>query len=209
MHHFYVNGNSFNIKGMRHTGSEILANSGFEPVDEHILIEAAKVGSRLISLDEIIDLKDDVVERFYVFRSGEVYTFTLNGHGYQWGKNEISEVEIREFARVPEEDVVLFEKEDAEPQILFASDTLTLGSPGTEHLKTEKRLVSVFYDNDPKQIPRGTYTTQELMNLFEVPAGYLLNLADEHGLHTLKPDQRTHVKDGMKFFSQVPGGGSS
>jgi hypothetical protein len=47
------------------------------------------------------------------------------------------------------------------------------------------------------------------MDIFVVPAGYLLNLADEHGLHALKPNQRTHLKDGMRFFSQVPGGGSS
>jgi hypothetical protein len=204
-----VNGNSLNISGLHHNGSKILAMAGFEPVDEHILIEAAKIGSRLISLDEGINLHADMVTRFYAFRSGELFTFTVNGHGFQWGRKEITEAELREFANVPEDDVFILEQGDAEPRILVANDKVTLGDPGTEHLKTEKRLITVFYDDDAKQIPRCTYTTEELMTIFGVQAGYLLNLADEHGLHTLKPNQRTHVKDGMRFFSQVPGGGSS
>jgi hypothetical protein len=45
--------------------------------------------------------------------------------------------------------------------------------------------------------------------LLQVPPGYLLNLATEAGLEPLKPEQRVRVKDGMRFFTQVPAGGSS
>lgn len=209
MHQIIINGNSLRINALGNSGSQILAIAGFEPVDEHILIKAAKVGSRLISLDEVIELHSDVAARFYAFRTGEIFTFTVNGHGFQWGRNEISEAELREFANVPEDDVFILEQGDADPRILVASDMVALCDTGTEHLKTEKRLITVFYDDAAKQITRGTYTTEELMTIFVVQAGYLLNLADEHSLHTLKPNQRTHVKDGMRFFSQVPGGGSS
>lgn len=204
-----VNSISVHTNERRTTGSQVLVMAGFEPVNEHILIEGAKIGSRLISLDEEIDINADAITRFYAFRTGEVFTFTVNGHGFQWGREEITEAELRELSNVPEDDVFIFERGDAEPRILVASDKVSLGDHGTEHLKTEKRMVTVIYDDVPKQIHRGTYTTEALLSIFGVQTGYLLNLADEHGLHTLKPDQRTHVKDGIRFFSQVPGGGSS
>jgi hypothetical protein len=74
----------------------------------------------------------------------------------------------------------------------------------------DKHLVTVFYKNEPYKIPRGVYTTEKLIDIFKVPAGYLLNLKERDGdLVTLKPGQELRVKCGMRFFSQVPGGGSS
>lgn len=78
-----------------------------------------------------------------------------------------------------------------------------------ENKTHDEKLVKVFLDNAEKEIPRGVYTTEELIAVLKVEPGYLLNLADTDGLTTLKPHQHIHVKDGMRFFSQVPGGGSS
>ncbi len=204
-----VNGHSVVLTDTEPTGSQILAEAGFEPVDEHVLIEKVKIGSRLVSLDERVDLKTIDTARFYAFRTGEVFTFTVNEHGYQWGRPSITEPELRAFAGVPDEDVLVQEEGDGEPRILNPADRVELGASGTEHLKTEKRLVTVFVDNVEKRIPRGTYTTEELLVVLEVQAGYLLNLATATGLMPLKPQQRLRVKDGMRFFTQVPGGGSA
>lgn len=209
MYQISINGGSVEIKDRRATASQVLAAAGFVPVDEHVLIGGAKVGSRLISLDECINLEADDIAHFYAFRTGEVFTFTVNAHGYQWGRSEITEAELRTFANVPEEDVIVFERSDAEFQIVGADGKILLDAVGTEHLKTKKRSITVFYDGVAKLIPLGTYSTEELLAIFLVPAGYLLNLADKDGLHALKPYERVHVKDDMRFFSQVPGGGSS
>ena len=74
----------------------------------------------------------------------------------------------------------------------------------------QKKLIEVFIDDAPKEIARGTYTTEQLLTLLEVKSGYLLNLLDEHGqLQPLQPGEHVHVKEGMKFYSQAPGGGSA
>lgn len=208
-HKILVNGALISIVDPHPTGSEILAEAGFEPVDEHVLIEREKIGSRLISLDQRIEIHGGEVARFYAFRTGEVFTFTVNDHGFQWGKGIIMETEIREIARVAEEDILVLDRGNDEPQIFQASDKVQLCSTGTEHLRTERRLVKVFIDNVEKEIPRGFYTTEELISILKVQAGYLLNLATNDGLELLKPGQRIHVEDGMRFFSQVPGGGAS
>ena len=87
---------------------------------------------------------------------------------------------------------------------------LDLGQAGTEHLHTEKRLVTVYFENQPREMPRGTYTTEQLKSLFSVQEGYILEVINEEGnLTPLKPGQKTRIKEGMQFFEQVPCGGSS
>ena len=204
-----VNGRSVSLTEGEPTGKQILAEAEFEPVDEHVLIQRVKIGSRLISLDERVDLRSVDGARFYAFRTGEVFTFTLNEHGFQWGRPSITEPELREFAGVRDEDVLVQEEGDHESRILDPIDRVEIRASGTEHLRTEKRLVTVFVDNIERQIARGTYTTEDLLVLLQVQAGYLLNLATDKGLMPLKPQQRVRVKDGMRFFTQVPGGASS
>jgi|HubBroStandDraft_6_1064221.scaffolds.fasta_scaffold1138982_2 hypothetical protein len=46
-----VNGRSVLLTDIEPIGSQILAEAGFEPVDEHVLIQRVKIGSRLVSLD--------------------------------------------------------------------------------------------------------------------------------------------------------------
>ncbi len=77
------------------------------------------------------------------------------------------------------------------------------------HVDTEKQLVTVFFKNEKFQIAPGDYTTEQLIALFPIEPGYLLNLKEDGELVTLKPGQKTIVKNGMHFYSQVPGGGSS
>jgi hypothetical protein len=73
-----------------------------------------------------------------------------------------------------------------------------------------KHLVEVFFKDVPYEIPRGVYTTEELMAKFPIEQGYLLNLKTRDGeLVTLKPGEKIRVKCGMHFYSQAPGGGSS
>jgi hypothetical protein len=204
-----VNGRLVRIADPEPIGSQILAEAGFEPTDEHVLIARARIGSRLISLDERVPLGGDEDHRFYAFRNGEVFMFTINEHGYQWGKGTITEPELRELGRVPEGDVLFLESDHDEPRILAGNDIVRLSAAGTEHLRTERRLIEVFLNGVPKEIPRGTYTTEELITSLGVEPGYLLNLAEKDGLHPLQPHESIHVRKGMRFFSQVPGGGSS
>lgn len=204
-----VSGRSISVGDPTPTAREILEKAGFEPADDYALIEMATIGSRMVSLDERVTLRRGETARLFAFRTGEVFTFTVNEHGFQWGRNAITEPELRDFARVPSEDVLVLECEGQEPRFLGPDDKVELRAPGTEHLRTEKRLVKVFIDNAAKEIPRHVYTTEQLIAALQVRPGYLLDLATKDGLKQLKPGERILVKDGMRFFSQVPGGGAA
>jgi hypothetical protein len=204
-----VNERTVNFEDPMPLGEQILALAGYEPADEYVLIEEASVGSRLISLDETVNLNHGTPARFFAFRSGEVFMFTVNTHGYQWGRPDIREDELREIAHVSASDVLVLLHGDAPPEVISEGQVVSLQSRGTEHFRTESRLITVFIDKAPKEIARGIYTTEQLLVLLGVQPGYLLNLQRDGGLETLKPGQKTRVEPGMQFFSQAPGGASS
>ena len=91
-------------------------------------------------------------------------------------------------------------------------EPVDLRKKGSEAIRTFKcdRLVTVYLDNDvEKRILSSTYSTEELISVLWFEAGYLLNVFDGQGkLVLLKPKHKTTDRKGMKFFSQVPCGGS-
>ena len=190
-------------------GERILEKAGFNPPSDHLLIQLLRRSSRSIGLDETVDLTAAGTEEFRAFRSDRIFRFTLNGHGFEWGIDKLPEPELRAVALVHDNEVLVLEREGHDVD-LGPGDVLDLAGAGTEHLRTEKRLVTVFFENDPRELPRGTYTTEELKNKFGVQEGYILEVINDEGVLTpLKPRQKTRLKEGMKFFEQVPCGGSS
>ena len=162
-----------------------------------------------MGLDETVDLRGAGTEEFRAFKSDRIYRFTLNGHGFEWGAEKIPEPELRAIGHVHGGEVIVLERDGPDTD-LAPEDVLELGKPDTEHLHTEKRLMTVYFENKPREIARGTYTTEQLKQKFGVQDGYVLEYINDEGqLTPLKPGANLRVRDGMKFFEQVPCGGFS
>jgi hypothetical protein len=188
----------------------LLSAADFSPADDCILVQVFAHGTRAIGLDETVDLCEPGIEAFWAFRTDRIYRFTVDERGFDWGDPMIKEPMLRSITHLADDEVIVFEREEQPDRVLGPDDELDLGATGTEHLRIKKRLVTVFFKDDPYRIPAGTYTTEELMTKFPIEEGYLLNLKTEDGeLVTLKPGEKIHVKDGMHFYSQPPCGGSS
>ena len=190
-------------------GRQILSEAGFLPAGDHVLIQLLLHGTRSVGLDELVDLRQKGTEAFWAFKSDRVFRFTINDRGYEWGGAKIAEPELRRIASVNDDEVLVLER-DGKDRVLADDDIVELGDSGTEHLRTGKRFVTVYLDKVEKKIPSGIYTTEKLIRVLGVEDGYLLNVVDAQGkLVPLQPKQEITIKDGMKFFSQVPHGGSS
>jgi len=136
------------------SGAQMLAAAGREPVDEHVLIQQLSIGSRVVGLDESVELRGSEKRHFYTFRSGTIYQFTVDTHMYHWGREQISIPQLRSFARVPEEKELALLSENAAPRILQASDFVALSSAGTEHLRTQERQKPPeHHPEPPKPVP--------------------------------------------------------
>lgn len=191
------------------TGGRVLEKAGFDPVADHVLILFTRRGSRSIGLDETVDLALAGTEAFRAFKSDRIFRFTLNGNGFEWGGAKLFVQELRDSGHVSRDEVLVLERDGDEVELPH-DGVINLAPSGTEHLHTEKRMITVYFENDPREIPRGKYSTSQLISLFGVQAGYILEyLNDEGQLTALGPDGKLRVTDGMKFFEQVPCGGSS
>lgn len=191
-------------------GRQILSEAGFLPAGDHVLIQCLLHGTSSVGLDELVDLRQKGTEAFWAFRTDRVFRFTINDRGYEWGAAEITEPELRRIASVGDHEVLVLEC-DGENRILADGDIIELGDSGTEHLHTVLRFVTVCLNNDVEiEIPRGSYTAEELIRVLGVEDGYLLNVLDAQGrLVPLQPNQTIMIRADMKCFSQVPQGGSS
>lgn len=197
-----VNGQDVRFADPVPDGRGILAAAGFVPADAHVLIQLLRHGTRSVGLDETVDLREEGREVFRAFDSDRIFTFTLDGRGYEWGASSIQEDELRVIAGVKDDEILVLEREDAEDLPIASGAEIFLAGRGSERLRTKKHLVTVYLDEEPKTIAAGTYTTEQLIEVLGVPEGYLLNLVNEHGqLETLKPGQHVRVKEGMRFLS--------
>lgn len=205
-----INGKTIHLDHPRPDARQILKAASYVPADDCILIRELHRGTRAIALDETVDLREPGIEIFWAFRGDCIYRFTVGEHGFDWGEATIKEPKLRAIAHVKDDEIIIVERHDQPGQELGPEDELQLAGPETKHLCVEGRLVKVFFKDKPYEIPRGIYTTEELMAKFPIEPGYLLNLKTHDGeLVTLKPGEKICVKNGMHFYSQVLGGGSS
>lgn len=204
-----INGSAVKFESKTPTGQHILDKADLRPAGDFVLIQLLGHSTRSVGLDDTVDLGVSGNETFQSFKSDRIFCFTLNDHGYEWGADKITEPELRVIGHVRADDVLVIER-DGQDHDLGPDAVLDLGKPGTEHLHTEKRLITVFFENEPREIPRGVYTTEQLKDKFGVQAGYVLEYINHEGqLTPLKPGEKLRVKSGMRFFEQVPCGSSS
>jgi hypothetical protein len=204
-----INAVTVKFKDATPRGEHMLDKAGLKPAKDYVLIQLLGHSTRSVGLDETVDLRHAGTEEFRGFKSDRIYRFTLNGHGFEWGVEKIPEPELRAIGHVHTGEVIVLERDGADID-LGPEDVLNLNRAGTEHLHTEKRLITVYFENEPREIPRGTYTTEQLKQMFGVQDGYVLEYLNEEGqLTPLKPGHKLRVKDGTKFFEQVPCGASS
>lgn len=204
-----VNGKEIRLDDPVPDGRQILALADLDPADEHVLIELRHHETRSIGNDEPVELQEDGTKSFKAFRNDRTYRFTIDGRSYEWGASRIDEPTLREIAEIKGDQILVLEREDEEDQELGPDDFLDLDEPGTEHIHTKSRLVTVYLDSEPRQVPCGTYTADELVGLLGAEPGYRLNLLKKGKLVLLEPDEKVKLKDEMQFISQLPAGGAS
>ena len=207
---FTVNGVAHATQDAIKEGRALLHIAGFDPADDHILIAILRPGTRSIGLDEEVPLDAPGKEEFRAFVSDRTFSFTIDEVGYEWGASKITGAELHAISGVANGRVLILEHEDQPDQIIEENDVVDLAARGTEHIRSGKRTVTVYYKDDPFELERGVYTGAQLAAIFQVPAGYILDLVQDDGaFDEIGPDERIRVREGRHFVSHPPHGQSS
>ena len=194
------------------TAAQIAESVGAHPVTQFKILQQLKSGEiETKRPTETTDLRETGVERFFVIRSDRTYGFTIDGLSLEWPLVTISGAHLRLLAQATDlQELIRVTAEGFKP--VTATEVLSFADSGTEEFRLieRKHTVTIFYREEPFEVERRRWSTEELMALFEVTAGYKLDLIDPDGeFKEMKPGQTIEVRVGMEFTSHVPSGQSS
>jgi len=212
-----VNDQTLSTNDPKVRGRDILELAGLEPVDEYVLLKRMDNGDlEDINLADEENIRQPGVERYIAFRTDRVFYFKVDDRRYPWGAATIGEADLRETAGVPEDKAIWLERRGGAPdEQIEAGATARLDDEGLERFYTADRpagpvLVTVFLDNEAKQIRSGDYTTETLKAALGVGEHLDLDFVDaSNALVQLQPGQHFVVVAGQKFISHERQGGSS
>lgn len=200
------------VEDLRITGAQVAEAIGARPVSEFVVLHHLKNGElETLRPTELVDVGGTEKSRFFVIRGSETYRFVVEGLHLEWPVQKILGRHIKLLAHIPEDEVLTLDREEGD-LVIGDDDFVNLKPPGVEELKIRRgpRFVTVYYGEAPVKMERRCYSTEELLEAFQVTAGYLLDLISECGeFRELKPREKTCLKEGMKFSSHPPRGQSS
>jgi hypothetical protein len=194
------------------TGRQIAEAAGYNSTDEVIVLQQLASGAlEDIRPEELANLAPAGAERFFVMVGDATYRFILDGLKLEWARPTITADTLRKLAGKDDSFDVVQELESAPDRTLDDDDVIDLTGGGTERFKTKPalKLVTVYYGEVEHKLPRGVYTTEQLIDQFKVESGYLLDLIVNGKLVELKPGEKTRLKNDMHFTSHPPRGQSS
>lgn len=205
---FKVNGREFATSDPVRTGRQILAQAGFDPASDHVLIEILRPGSRSVGLDEAVDLRQPGHEEFRAFHSDRVFSFTIDERGYEWGARKISEAELRIVSGVDDDKDFVLERADQAPVPINEGDHVDLGERGAERIRPVKATTVIIVNAEEKRVEGRRISFEELVRLaFGTPPtgeNILITIDYSRGppanpKGSLKPGQSVKIKDRMVF----------
>jgi hypothetical protein len=200
------------IDDVKVTGTQVAEAAGFNSADEVIVLQQLPSGAlEEIRPEELVNLGPAGAERFFVMVGDATYRFMLDGLKFEWARPSVTADTLRRLGGKDDSFDVLQELESAPDRTLDDHDVVDLTGGGTERFKTKHgaKLVTVYYGEVEHNLPKGVYTTEQLIDQFKVESGYLLDLVVDGKLVELKPGEKIRLKHDMHFTSHPPRGQSS
>jgi len=196
------------------TGRQIATAFGVQDGDTVIVLQQLPNHElEELRLSETTDIRRRGIERFIVVISDRTFRFVVDALKLEWPLANPTAHIIKRLVGKGDDFDLIQEREDRPDQLIEDDEPVHLEGRDTERFKTCKkrpRTVTVFYNHAPFTLEARTYTTEELMAVFHVDDGYVLDvIADDGAFNQLKPGEKVHIREGMCFVSHAPCGGSS
>ena len=113
---YQINGKTASTDDQTPTSAQVLADAGFEPAEDFVLIKRTEHGTSVVSSDDVLDLT--VSKEFFAFEAGAIFELTVNEHSIYWGSSKIDIKEIRRLGNVSNDDDLIWIRIDEENEVL-------------------------------------------------------------------------------------------
>jgi hypothetical protein len=161
---FLLNGHLFDFGDKKITGREALTKAQLTPASEFQLILVNSGRTRLVMLDDELDLKKEAGGLLRAARSDRNYSFTVEEVGQVWCEEHMSVDEFLKIWPAPDDSEWVLERTDEEDIVLRAGGNISFGPSGVEDVVSRRRpgnekiAVAVFTTS-------GTYPAQGVVRV--------------------------------------------
>lgn len=190
-------------------GRQLRDSAGLSPASDYVLFRIDEGFASSIGLEETVELPRDRKAIFRSFENDHVNTLTVNERGWEWGADEIAEVDIRRIGHIPEDHELFL---DSDHDVIIAHGTaIQLTGHGVERVRSRKKkppLVTILVNARPREVEPGLISFERLIAVAfaEPPTGpqvsftvsYRKGPADRPE-GSLLPGQSVTVVQGMTF----------
>ena len=190
----------------------ILRQLGKTPTLDQRLVRLTYPGTTSYDDDERVDLKTTPPPDFLICEADRLMACAINEVAYDLPVERIQGKHLRLIACVPDGQTLFLERMDEQDLEIGPEDWVDFGGKGVERLYARKATVTVCLDKAGNEfkLPRGRYTMVQLIDLFGLTAGKVLNYVNRNDkLTPFKNGEGLQIYDGMKFFSHAASGGSA
>ena len=190
----------------------MLRQLGKTPTLDHRLIRLTYPGTKSYDNDDRVDLKTAASPDFLICEADRLMACAIDEVAYDLPVTQIQGKHLRLIACISDEQTLFLECMDEPDREIGLEDWVDLGGKGVERLYSKESTVTICLDdlNNDYVVPRGRYTMAQLIAIFGLPAGKVLNYVNRKGkLTPFKDSESLEVFEGMKCFSHAASGGSS
>lgn len=204
---------SHKIADPKISGAQVANAARAHPLSDYVILSHLPNGElETLRPTEMADLREQGIGQFFVIRGSELFRFTVDELSMEWPRPTIPVEHVKLLALVDPTAELILETPNGD-RVMRNGESLSLSADGVERLKTRRasKTVTVIYNHDQRfEMKVRDYTTEELMQRFNVPSGYKLDLVTKEGeLRELKPGEKTRMSEGLEFVSHPPRGQSS
>ncbi|MFG1375194.1 multiubiquitin domain-containing protein [Xanthobacter oligotrophicus] len=148
-HQVTVNGQVYGTDDAEQTGRELLTLAGLAPASEYQLILVRANRTRLIGLEDKVNLKTEKGAVFRAFEDDRSYSWTLDEIGQVWGAPTLDVDELTSLFEVTPNNELVLERHDEPDVVLRPGGVIFFEEKGVEHIVTRHKkpdvvLVTVF-----------------------------------------------------------------
>ena len=183
------------------SGRQIRQAAGLSPASDHVLIKLGNGTGQSIGLDEPVDLQGEQFPCFVSFRNDRTYSFTLNERGFEWGAEEISVEDLREYGGVPDDHELILDSQRDRP--IEDGGVVRLKPKGVERILT-RPIKNICIEDQLIAWSERTITTEQIAELggWDVTQGVIEVDADQNE-RTLSPGEIVKLRRGVSYGKKL------
>lgn len=161
---YSVDGQTYTTEDAILSGRQIRSQASLNPASDHILIEFGKNTTRSVGLEETVDPIQSQPPGFRSFPGDRIYTFTVNERGFEWGAEEISAADLRNYGDIPDDHELILDSKNDRP--IEDDDFVRLKPKGVERIVSRPvEKICIFINTVQEYVNPGRLSFEALAKL--------------------------------------------